>query len=476
MFGVILKRLALSLVLVLCVRQAIYNPVEADSESPDKVIELNFVFLHGMGGNPCTFQLMSDQIKDLIPAYIYRYQRMYPGTEIRVDTLSRCYPGYVGIATWAENVVDSINTRFSGKDNIILIGHSTGGKVALYAAARNTGNIADRVAAVVTINSPVRRLNQYYVPGGGPMEDYCRTTLLGSDQGVCNSLAVYDSSEDGLIVSQTKDWLAFVSSEEAPLSRQYDRSGVDVWPRNRDDGIVPLPAQFSDGADVVYYGEYGHSDVALLDEPSRLVADQILRYVFGDPIECSVPVRNGTLEHEADWLLGTDRWYDIVGGVVSSNGSILHKNHLYFQWQEWEDVVGDCSGDDIRAYSYVRLSSLPVLTSIQSAYWFSADDAGDCRLKIRSRMAPLMSVKVDWAVYQSGLLPSDTKRTFYDVEITEGTSLASIRHVAWLHDDDPCNPLIRIWSEAQSPFRWFKASWRIYQTEERTSYIMHRLN
>lgn len=462
----IVKRLSLSLVLVLFAQLAVYQQVQAVPENPDRVKELNFVFLHGMGGNPCTFQLLSDQIKDLLPLYISNYQQIHPDISIKANTLVRCYPAYVGIVPWAQNVADSINTHFGDKENLILVGHSMGGKAALYATAHNIGNISDKVAAVVTINSPIRDLNHYYVPNGVPMLDYCRTTLLGSDVGICTSLAYYDSYYDGIAVSQTKHWLALVSAENAPLSQQFDRTGVDVWPRNMDDGVVPLSAQFSDGADVIYYGEYGHSDIGTLDETSRLVADNILRYIFGEPVECSVIARSGTLEHEADWLLGTDRWSDIVGGIVTSTGSIQHKNHSFFKWQEFEDSVGEQVEGEKRAYSHVQLSSIPVITSIKEARWLISDNTADSRLYLRSRAAPLASVKIDWTIYSSGLFPSEVERTFYDVEISEGTPLTGIRHVSWLHDD-PRNPVIWIWSEAQSPFRWFKAKWYIYKKEIR---------
>ena len=470
----ITKRLLLSLALILCTQFAVCQPVQAVPENPDKVKELNFVFLHGMGSTPCTLQLLSDQIMELVPLYTAKYKIANPNATIEVNTLSRCYPGYVDIHTWANNIADGINTHFRNKDNIILVGHSMGGKTALYAVANNIGNISERVAAVVTINSPVRSLSQYYVPGGGPMFEYCRTTLLGSDEGVCTSLADYDSSQDGAVVSQTKHWLAFISSEPAPLSPHFDRSGVDAWPRNMDDGIVPLPAQFSKDADVVYYGEYGHSDITTIDGPSRFIANQILRYIFGESIECSVVARNGSLKHEADWLLGTDHWTDIVGGVLTSSGKVKHTNDSFYKWQEWEDVIGDYTERDKRAYSHVRLSSLPLITNIKQAAWLDSANVSDLRINLQSEAAPLTSITIDWAIYKSGLFSPGEERTFYDIEMSEGTPLAGIRYVSWMSDEQN-DPVLWIWSEAQSPFRWFKAEWQIYQKEKRWGNIIEEI-
>ncbi len=471
MFKGITKQLSLSTATILFVQLAFFSPIQLASENSYEMKELNFVFLHGMGSTPCTLQLLSDQLKDQLPLYIAQYRTINPNTMIEVNTLTRCYSGYVDIHTWAKNIADAINIHFRNRENLILVGHSMGGKTALYAVANNIGNISEKVAMVATINSPIRSLSQYYVPGGGPMFDYCRTTLLGSDEGVCTSLADYDSSQDGAIISETKHWLAFVSSEPAPLSQHFDRTGVDVWPRNMDDGTVPLSAQFSENADVVYYGEYGHSDIATMYEPSKFVADQILRYVFGETVECSVLARTGSLEHEADWLLGTDQWSDIVGGVAVSTGRIEHTNDSFYKWQEWKDVIGEYTESDKRAYSHVRLSSLPLITNIKQASWVNSENESDLRINVWSQAAPLTSIKIDWVIYKSDLFPPKKGRSFYDIEIIEGTPLARIGYASWLRDD-PHDPILWIWSEAQSPFRWFRAEWRIYQKEERLMNII----
>jgi hypothetical protein len=165
----------------------------------------------------------------------------------------------------------------------------------------------------------------------------------------------------------------------------------------------------------------------------------------------------------------------MVGGIVASTGIIQHKNHSFYKWQEFEDSVGEQVEGDIRAHSRIHLLSLPVLTSINEARWLISDNADDFRLKIKSRAAPLTSVKIDWTIYSSGLFPPDRERAFYNVEISEGTPLTGIRYVAWLNDD-PRDPIIWIWSEAQSPFRWFKAKWYIYQKEIRQITIINKIS
>ena len=466
MLPVKVKTSSLVLSVILCAQLLTAHPVQAETR-PEVVKELNFVFCHGMGGNPCAFQNITDRIYELLPYFIDRYQEKNPGISIKVNTLDRCYPAYVDINTWANNIADSVNKHFEGKDNLIIVGHSMGGKTALFATAQNVGNITDRVATVITINSPIKKLEDYYVPGGGPMADYCRTTQLGNDQGVCDSVAFYDSSDDGLKVSQEKRWLAFISAEPSPLSPLYNQTGVDIWPRNLDDGVVPLMAQFSVGADVVYYGEHHHSDVGAKDTTSLFLANNILFYIFGYEMEFSIPARTGIIKHEADWLLGTDHWSDIVGGIVAANGTITRRNSAFYKWDSWEDIIGECEPGDERSYSHVHLDSVPLLTSVKGATWANSENTSDCRLKVTTSAAPLTTVKVDWTVFSAGLLPEETPRSFYDIEIIKGTPLASIIDVGWWKDD-PQNPVIWIRSRAQSPFRWFEARWTTYMKEYRT--------
>ena len=461
MFTSMMKRLALVIAIALCIQLAISSPIQSAPDNSIQVKELNFVFLHGAGGHACSFQLMEDFMIEKLPPYILGYEQANPGTEIQVNTLKRCYPNNVDINTWANNIADSIDKHFANKNNLILIGHSMGGKSALYAVAKNIGGLADKAILVVTINSPIKSLQNYYVTGGGSVSDYCRAQWLILDRGVCNSATYYDSSQDGQWVGSNRHWLAFISAEAAPLSEQFNFAGVDALPRNMDDTIIPISAQHSDGADVIYYGEYDHSDFTEVDDVTDSIAGQILRYIFGGRVECSVFVRSGTFQHKADWLLGTDHWEDVAGEVLASSGRVQHKNESYIQWQEWEDVVGECTPGGIRSSYWVNRASFPVLTSIKESRWLNPDDPEDCRLYIQTRAAPRNSVQVEWSIYQQGLLPVGITRDHYEVEILTGTPLTGIKRVLW-ETDDPRDLRLRIYSEAHSPFRWFKAEWRVY--------------
>jgi pimeloyl-ACP methyl ester carboxylesterase len=463
----IIKRVILLIVIGLCLQFGWYSPARSAPEAPVRVKEFNFVFLHGAGGNVCSMQLLADSITEQIPAYIAEYELANPDTEVRVNMLLRCYPNDVDIKTWAENIAESVDEHLPGKQNLIFIGHSMGGKTALYAVANDVGGLADRTAMVVTINSPIRSLQQYYFTGGASILDYSRAVGLLSDSGVTDSIIYYDSAEDGRWVAAAKHWLAFISGEGAPLSQQFNVGGVDAMPRNMDDNIIPISAQYTDRADVVYYGEHSHNDFANLDEVAGSMAEQILRYIFGGEIECSVLIRGGNLGHAAGWLPGTDYWEDVVGEVLVSSGSLRHTNDSFFRWQDWEDVVGESPIGSTRSSYRVSISRhFPFVNSIEGVGWLIHYDTSDCQLLLKTRAAPRSSVQVDWSVYRRGLLPADTRRDHYEVEIVTGTPLTTIRYVSWL-SGYPDDLRLQISSEAESPFRWFKAEWRVYFKESR---------
>jgi len=475
MVSSIMKRLVWLVVIGLVVQLGIAGPLQAAPEEPTRIKQLNFVFLHGAGGTACSMQLLADTMLEQVEPYILAYEAANPDIDIQADILNRCYPSDVDMRTWANNIAASIGQHFSDKQNLILIGHSAGGKAALYAVANNVGGITEKVAMVVTINTPIKPLGNYYIIGGASVSGYCSARWLLADQGICDSISNYDSSEDGGWVAENKHWLAFVSSEVAPSSAQFDFGGVDAWPRNMDDSTIPISAQYADGADVVHYGAHGHSDFGESEAVAGYIAEQILNYIFGGTIECSVFVRSGTFEHKANWMLGTDYWEDILGSVLVDSGRLEHFNESYFWWDEWQDVVGECPEESLRSnYQVSAVNPFLFFTGLSDSHWFVSYDSGDCRLYIRSWAAPRNRVKVDWEVYRQGLLPDGVERDHYEVEIVTGTPLTSIKYVSWL-TDDPRDLRLRVMSQAESPFRWFRAEWRVYAKEARERQIIGEL-
>jgi pimeloyl-ACP methyl ester carboxylesterase len=431
-----------------------------------QIKELNLVFLHGANGTSCAMQLLSDTINLKLPDFIAAYERENPGIKIRVDSMNRCYPNNVDINVWANNIAGSCKSFFH-QNNLILIGHSMGGKTALYATANDIGGLQNMVSAVVTINSPVKNLSQYYFTGGA---DYWSAAwLIPQDHGVVSSLANYDASPDGAWVGKNKHWLALCSAESAPSSPQFDVSGVDPLPRDMDDRIVPISAQYADGADVVYYGEHGHSDFETDPALASYQAEFILRYIFGGTIEYSVLADQGSLKHTAGWFPVSYTWRDTIGEFPIQEGTIVRKNDS-FKWQNYEDVVGLSESPEKRSSFEATRASLPGLSALLGADWVSPDNDNDDRLLIETRAAPWSTVKIDWII--NGFEEIQGRiRDRYEVCIETGTPFTSIKDANWISDDNINDFRLFIDSEAQGPLRYFEASWKTFSRE----YASHKI-
>ncbi len=437
------------------------------------------MFLHGAGGNPCGPQFLADSVLEQIPDYINKYQQANPGIEIKFDMLNRCYPSDVDVETWAANIADTINKHFAGRGNLILIGHSMGGKSALYAVAHNVGNLAEKVAMVVTIDSPIKSMNNYQLVGGSSFSDFSRAGwLIRPDHGVCASVGSCDSSEDGKWVGQNRHWLAFIAGENAPLSPQFDYGGFDPYPRDMDDGALPISAMYADGADVIYYGEHGHSDFSVIPELADSLASQILDYIFGSTLEYSVPARTGGWQNKAGLLLGTDYWQDIIGDKLGDSNYLRHVNTSFIRWQQWEDTAEyypPTYENELRSrFDVTTEKSASFLTKIIEARWLSPDAPADCRLYLRTRAAPRNSIEVRWNIYVQGLLPEGKQRDHYEIEIVAGTPMAAINEAAWL-TDNPRDLRVAVASHAERPFRWYDARWRVYSQEARQRHVIDEI-
>jgi pimeloyl-ACP methyl ester carboxylesterase len=449
-------------------------PAQSATAVPSQIKELNFVFLHGLGANASAMQRLQDAVADRVPAYARAWEQDHPDTAIRIEALNRSYPNDVEIADWAKNLADDIEKRFPARRNLVLVGHSMGGKVALYAVANNIGGMADKTAMVATINSPVKGLQDYYYVNGKAAANYWELNWLVSGFKAVNSLVNYDSSKDGQWVARNRHWLALVSAESAPMSAQFNASRVDPLPRDMDDVIVPISAQYAEGADVLYYGEYGHGDFTDSTPLAGALADQILRYIFNGNIQCSALARAGTFEHKADLFPGVDHWEDVVGGLPAGSGTIKHVNDTLW-WKDWEDVVGNSVLSDPRSNFEPREAGHALsLSGIIQSVWVDPGNSLDGRLRLHMRAPPRSSVQADWVVFQQGLLPAGILRDHYEVEIVAGNPLADITHVTW-ETDNPRDLRLRIRSQAESPFRQYSARWRVYFKENRQRDVIGEL-
>jgi pimeloyl-ACP methyl ester carboxylesterase len=460
----------LAIILLFAFQMVAVGAMQSGPLAQPKVKELNFVFTHGAAGDACGTQLLSDVILERLPEYIHEYEVEYPDIEIRIDTMNRCYPNDVDVETWAENIATSVDRFMPGKKNLIIVGHSMGGKSALYGVANNIGGLTDKTMLVVTIDSPVKRLDQYQIAGGGSAADYCRAAWLRSDNGVCESVASYDSSEDGAWVGRNRHWLAFIAAENAPLSSQYNFGGIDAFPRQMDDGVVPLSAQYAEGADVVYYGQYYHSDFHQMREPAGFLAEQILTYIFGGTIECADFVKGGSFERRASGFLGADQWQDLKGDILGLSGAVRHKNDSFFSWKEWEDIIEykppTYVGAKRTRFTVNLARTSGVCAHIEEVRWLEPDNPFDFKLYMRTRAAPRQYLRVDWSIFRQDLLSPGKQRDHFQVNIVAGTPLTEINQVFWATDDQRDLGFL-VYSKAERPFRWFRADWRVFQKESK---------
>ncbi len=436
--------------------------------------DLNFVFLHGMGATAASMQSLADVIDERAQPRIAAYQQANPGVVVKLNMLLRSYPNNVGAETWAENVATDVKTHFGGKADLILVGHSMGGKAALYGVAHNSGGLGDLTDLVVTINTPVRNLDAYHIVGGGTVTDYIRTSRVISDNGVATSLGSYDSSEDGREVGNDKRWLALISSEPAPLSPEFDFSGLDPYPQDMDDGLVPISAQYAPGADSVYYGEHGHSDFSDQPDVTGYVADKILTYVFGGQIAISAEEGGGTFEHHAGFLPFTYRWSDRLGETIGGSGVFSHTNDSLLRWQSWNDVVGACSPGSRPSRYQTSVTSFPFLTRLTRRSWANPKDPSDCAIEIGSKAAPKTRITVRWKIIEYRPLPDGAKRDHYEIKVVEGTPVVGIIAASWISADSS-DVRINASSQAEGPFRWFKAEYRVFSQKPVDRNIIDRL-
>ena len=228
--------------------------------------QYNLVFLHGWMGEPVDFSHLAASVRSELE------KRLPVGRDLIPDCSNT-----EDVDTWAQSITAAIPDSWS---NLILIGHSMGGKAALRALAHNE-SLAERTAMLISINTPYRDLQRY----NRSILTLCGArTLMTNDRGACSSLAYVDSCnfDAGAVINHRGiPVVALVSCELRASSRECDLIDFlqehipgyiaedianlpsDMFPNHRDDGVVPLDAQACPGMTVIPYGQslnYCHSD------------------------------------------------------------------------------------------------------------------------------------------------------------------------------------------------------------------------
>lgn len=303
------------------------------------VIQLNFLYVHGVKNDGASRIIAANSLADLknsieadIPTWISNYQAAHPGVTINVasatanlyttpaspyhptDSLGPTHMddwevGDPGCATtkqgdpcttayeWRYRLAQEINRLFpSTAKNIILIGHSTGARVA-FEVASNTGpagvgtydwGVQNKIAAVVSIQGMIHGLqpSKYNVVGSSDFVTTCKNgdaiAFFGNASAPGNGWCEYAGNISGVAAA---DWVAQYKRALGLIS--YSSCSPALW-TGESDGALPYAAQASpliQGLNmtptrgqtytVAYgrnYGSYCHGAITSASDPNHAAA------------------------------------------------------------------------------------------------------------------------------------------------------------------------------------------------------------
>jgi pimeloyl-ACP methyl ester carboxylesterase len=325
--------------------QAYANNYPNTAESIDQGSTINILFLHGMPATLNVLKPLREKLEELLSYENVSLNWWYP-----------LLPDFESLDNWADNVVDEID-EWSPNGSIVIIGLSMGGKVALHTVSQARFGIQDKVELVITINSPIKKFQQYYNCFFGykypkPLLPFMATWVMGYEKpDGLSDVIFYDSTSEAEWVASEKSLLTFVSGEKIPNSPDFNEVFGDMFPRDCDDGIIPMSAQYISSSTMVYYGQHQHEAVfrdLSLGGARDDIAENITQYLLGQSIQCSVVVDSGYIHHQSD--------------MFSMNGS-------------WSDSVGEHEVNSSRDHFLIQIQqgSSSLLTGISKASWLSDD-------------------------------------------------------------------------------------------------------
>jgi pimeloyl-ACP methyl ester carboxylesterase len=336
---------------------------------------MNILFLHGTPGEPFHMEPLKDKIEELLHEQGLELNHWNPDL-----------PNSDSLEDWSSNVANAIN-EWGTHERIVIVGHSFGGKVAIYAVYNDIGGMRDKVDTVITVNSPIRKYEGVYYNAYARSYRYpdFLISLFAKEIGCektdsLKDVFISDCTDEANWVANNKRWLSIVSGERYPNDKKCNWGNVDLFPRDMDDGLVPLSAQYTDQADTVYYGVYRHD--ALFENLSEgggrdIITEIIVKYLLGEELEYSVLTCSGEYHHRADIWPGKD---------------------------VWDDEVGQMGTKERSHYEVEILPCTTPLTGIESMEW-KTPDPNDLRINIKSyAYSPWMFIKIRWRIYHKTML------------------------------------------------------------------------
>lgn len=342
---------------------------------------IHIMFLHGMPETPDVLMPLKERINSLFTSKDIILDFWYPHLS---DTESA--------EVWASNIADEIQ-KWDPSGKIVLIGLSMGGKSAVHLTAHEKYGVQDWIDSVITINTPLKSFNNFFNAYTGYHYPQIFLPLVGKSlmgyetpDGFID-IVTFDSSEEANWIASEKQLLCFISGEPNPTHPLFDDVRGEMFPRVMDDGAVPLPAQYTSKANVVYYGFKQHEAVFRdLEEAGScdIIASTIVDFLLGLSIERSCEVFNGSL------IVGRKHWFDEDEFTISlGNTKELNAIRDHFEIQIHSD------------------SSLVQKAEI-SADW-SSEKKSDHSITIKiSNLFPFSSIRLDYKIFEKQNVTRDS--------------------------------------------------------------------
>lgn len=328
---------------------------------------IHILFLHGMPETPNVLMPLQERISELFLdndlILDYRYPHL-PDTE--------------SVDTWAANVAREIDI-WDPTGPIVIVGLSMGGKVAIHLTSNEEFGVQDRIDSVITINSPLKSFDQYFNAFFGYhyplwLLPFMGKTVLGYDtsDGFIDVITL-DSTSEANRIADEKNLLCFISSETA--TNDPDGFG-GMFPRDLDDGTIPLKAQYVDNATVMYYGEKAHEAVFRDEESTEIIAHTIIDFLRGLPVMHSVQIKNGQVTFDRFGLTNADTFEKTL-----AHCAILNEKRSHFEIQINPDS------------SWFHLSMV-------KAEWNTADSFNGSINLMVSGLRAFSQISIDWMIFE----------------------------------------------------------------------------
>ena len=331
-------------------------------------VELNLLFVHGIHGCDSAKLGAHDSLKDLddavqasLPTFVAAWEGSHPGFVVKVRTArANIYTATpspyvpsgedplhlddwtVGTAAftsvqgdpgttafeWRYRVAQEIHRLFpEDAKNIVLVGHSTGGRTVFEVAA-NAGSdgvgfhdwgVQGRIAAAISIHGMIDEVgsNRYNVIGPFDFESSCKFSGVADSIGLCGAGSGWCEYAGRVSGRAAADWVAQMKHGLALTS--WASCSPSLW-TGYTDGSLPYDAQASvmmPGLDMtpgpgqtwrpshgVRYGGFCHSDITNVSHSSHgdavaAATSQILDFLF---VRAPRVVSQGALTTPEEWF------------------------------------------------------------------------------------------------------------------------------------------------------------------------------